>query len=64
MDNPAVTKLLDRFSEPSSYAGLTGILAIAGVVIPGGLVQSVIYLAAGICGVVSIILKEKGTKTQ
>ena len=52
--------LLARFSEPSSYAGLGALLALAGWhlsdTILGQLVQ---FLAAG-CGFLALALKERG----
>jgi hypothetical protein len=52
--------LLARFSEPSSYAGLGALLALAGWHFPdsdiGQLAQ---FLAAG-CGLAALLLKERG----
>lgn len=50
--------LLTRFSEPSSYAGLAGILAMLGVNSPTPLMQSISFIAAGICGVAAFFLPE------
>lgn len=51
--------LLVRFSEPSSYAGLAGILAVAHMSIPDGIVQSATFILAGVCGVVAFLIPEK-----
>jgi hypothetical protein len=52
--------LLARFSEPSSYAGLGAILALAGLHFSDSdLGQIAQFLAAG-CGVAALLLKERG----
>ena len=51
---------LARFSEPSSYAGLGAILALAGLHFSDSdLGQLAQFLAAG-CGLAALLLKEKG----
>jgi hypothetical protein len=42
-----------RFAEPSSWAGLSGLLATVGFNVPGAALQSAVYIAAGICGLVA-----------
>jgi hypothetical protein len=52
--------LLARFSEPSSYAGLGAILALAGVHFSDSVLgQLAQFLAAG-CGLAALFLKERG----
>src|ERR1700733_306076 len=52
--------LLARFSEPSSYAGLGAILALAGLHFSDtDLGQIAQFLAAG-CGLAALLLKERG----
>jgi len=51
---------LQRLSEPSTYAGLTGLIGMVGVSLPEGIGQYISYALAGIAGIVSILLKEKG----
>jgi hypothetical protein len=52
--------LLARFSEPSSYAGLSAVLALAGVHFSDSdLGQLAQFLAAG-CGLAALLLKERG----
>ena len=55
-----ISYLLARFSEPSSYAGLGAVLALAGLHFSetdyGQLAQ---FLAAG-CGLAALLLKERG----
>ena len=52
--------LLARFSEPSSYAGIGALLALAGVHFSDGdLGQVAQFLAAG-CALAALLLKERG----
>jgi len=51
--------LIARLSEPSSYASLTGILAMVGVSVPSGLMQNIVMALAGVFGIVGFFLKEK-----
>lgn len=55
---PTEWKLIDRFKEPSSYAGLTAALGGFGITLPAGYLQTISYLGAGICLALSIFLKE------
>lgn len=52
--------ILDRFKEPSSYAGLAGLLGMFGLQVDGGLIQSITYALSGVCGVVAFFLRERG----
>lgn len=55
-----ISYLLARFSEPSSYAGLGAILALAGLHFSDNdLGQLAQFLAAG-CGLAALLLKERG----
>ena len=51
--------ILDRFKEPSSYAALTGVLAMVGVIIPNDLWQSITMIGCGVCGAIGFFAKEK-----
>lgn len=51
--------LFERFSEPSSWAGLGTGLAVVGVNAPTATVQAGAHVLAGICGLLSFFLKEK-----
>jgi len=55
-------QIIDRFKEPSSYAALSGVLAMVGVVIPSDLWQSIVMLGCGISGVLGFFMKEKTKK--
>ena len=57
---PIVSYLLARFSEPSSYAGIGAVLALAGVHFSDSdLGQLAQFLAAG-CGLAALLLRERG----
>ncbi|HTQ34315.1 MAG TPA: hypothetical protein VMI30_09105 [Stellaceae bacterium] len=57
---PLVAFILARFSEPSSYAGIGAILALAGIHFSDSdLGQLAQFLAAG-CGLAALLLKERG----
>jgi hypothetical protein len=55
-------KLADRFKEPSSWSGITAILAAVGVSAPEGMIQAATGIAAGLAFLVSFFMKEKGSK--
>lgn len=56
----AIAFLLARFSEPSSYAGLGAVLAMAGFHFSDSVLgQAAQFLAAG-CGLAALFLKERG----
>jgi hypothetical protein len=52
--------IIARFKEPSSYAALTGVLALVGINIDPGLMQQISTALAAIAGIVGFFLKEKG----
>jgi hypothetical protein len=55
-----VAYVLARFSEPSSYAGLGALLALAGFHFSDSVVGQIAqFLAAG-CGLAALFLKERG----
>jgi hypothetical protein len=55
-----ISFVLARFSEPSSYAGLSALLALAGFHFSNtDLGQLAQFLAAG-CGLAALLLKERG----
>ncbi len=57
---PMLSYLLARFSEPSSYAGIGALLALAGMHFSDSdLGQLAQFLAAG-CGLAALLLKEHG----
>jgi hypothetical protein len=52
--------LLARFSEPSSYAGLGAILALAGWHLSDTTLGQMVQLLAAACGLLALGLKERG----
>lgn len=52
--------LLARFSEPSSYAGLSAGLALIGLNLPDPTLAALVQLLAAGCGLVALLLKERG----
>jgi sulfite exporter TauE/SafE len=51
--------LLARFSEPSSYAGLGAILALAGWNLPDPALAQLVQLLAAACGLIALCLKDR-----
>lgn len=54
-----IYQLVHRFSEPSSYAGLSALFALLGVAIPGALIQAITLTLSGVCGVVAFFMPEQ-----
>jgi hypothetical protein len=52
--------LLARFSEPSSYAGLSAFLALLGWNLSDTAVGDLVQLLAAACGLVALLLKDRG----
>jgi len=52
--------MLDRLKEPSTWAGLAAMIGTFGVQIPDDIIKYGVMVCAGIAGVVSFVLKEKG----
>ena len=61
MDIAAIAR---RLREPSSWAGLSGLLALFGVHLAPDFLQSIILIGAGAAGVISIFVPEKGQPTD
>ena len=51
--------ILSRFKEPSSYAALTGVLALVGINVEPGLMQQISTAAAALAGIAGFFLKEQ-----
>ena len=51
--------IISRFKEPSSYAALTGVLALVGVNIDPGLMQQISTALAALAGIAGFFLKEQ-----
>lgn len=50
--------LAARFKEPSSWAGLAAFLAIVGVNLDTGVVESIAYIGAGTAGLLAFFLPD------
>src|SRR5690349_1741015 len=57
---PILAYLLARFSEPSSYAGIGALLALAGWNLSDTIVGQLSQLLAAGCGLLALCLKERG----
>jgi hypothetical protein len=51
--------IIDRFKEPSTYAGLTALLAAFGLQVDGQLLQAVFAVATALAGLASVFVKEQ-----
>lgn len=51
--------LLERLHEPSTYAGIFGVLAAFGVAVQPELADAIIGAGIGVTGLALIIIKEK-----
>ena len=54
--------LLSRLREPSTMAGLAGLLAAVGISVPGEMVTQITVVIGGVAGIASMMMKEKGEK--
>ena len=50
---------MNRFKEPSSYAALSGVFAMVGIMVPNDLWQSVVMIFCGAAGAVGFFIREK-----
>jgi hypothetical protein len=55
--------LLARLQEPSTYAGLSALLGLAGVQIPDAKYQAIIHAIAAVAGALAIFLGESNGPT-
>ena len=51
--------IISRFKEPSSYAALTGVLALVGINVDPGLMQQISTALAALAGVAGFFLGER-----
>jgi hypothetical protein len=51
--------ILTRLQEPSTYAGLSALLALAGLNIPDAKYQSITHAIAAIAGAIAMFVGEK-----
>lgn len=53
--------ILNRFKEPSSWAGFAALLAIAGIHLPEAVNAQIGAVGAAVCGLLAVILPEQGS---
>lgn len=55
-----MTKILDRFKEPSSWAGIAVLISVAGnlVGIPAGAGELIVNAGSSVCALAAFFLKE------
>ena len=53
-----VSYILERLSEKSTYATITAVLGVAGVVLPPGVMQDITLVGMGASALAGIIIKE------
>ena len=53
-----MNSIAKRLSEPSSWAGLGGILAAVGLSVPSATLQAITLLGAGLASVAAIVIPE------
>lgn len=51
--------ILERFKEPSSWAGLAALLSSLGIQLPDGVAENAAFILAGVSGLLAVFLKEK-----
>ena len=52
--------LLLRLREPSSMAGIAGLLAAVGISLPGDMVTEITVVVGGLAAIASMFMPEKG----
>ena len=60
--NFIIQMVLRRLKEPSSFAGLGGVLVACGISLPGGdaALQHIITIVGGVAALASMFMKERG----
>lgn len=54
--------LVNRFKEPSSWAGIAGLVAMFGV--PLGVAQALVVAVAGVCGAIAVLMPQRQNMPQ
>lgn len=55
-----MNRILGLFSQPSTYAGLSGLSAAVGLSVPQ--FEAVATAAAAVCGVLAVFIDERGAR--
>ena len=53
-----IKEIAARFKEPSSWGGLAAFLAIVGVNLDSGVIESIVYVGAGAAGLIAFFLPD------
>ena len=56
--------MLSRLKEPSTFAGLGGVLAAVGISLPPEAMTSIITIVGGVAALASMFMKERAEKTD
>lgn len=51
--------MLQKFAQPSSWAGIAGLVLVIAPNVPSAVMQSVVSVGAGICALLAFFLDEK-----
>ena len=64
--NFIIQMVLSRLREPSTFAGLGGVLMACGISLPGGdaALQHVVTIIGGVAALASMFMKERAEKTD
>ena len=54
-----MVELMNRLKEPSSYAALSGVFAMLGIMVPSDLWQSVVMVCCGAAGAIGFFVGEE-----
>lgn len=57
-----MSAVLNRFKEPSSYAGIAALAAVVAPNLDSGVVQHLTAILAALAGLASFFMREKGSK--
>ena len=58
--NIFVSMILNRLREPSTFAGLGGLLAAVGISLPPEMQSTLVTIVGGLAALASMFMREKG----
>ena len=58
--NIFVSMILNRLREPSTFAGLGGLLAAVGISLPPEMQSTIVTIVGGLAALASMFMREKG----
>jgi len=58
--NIFVSMILNRLREPSTFAGLGGVLAAVGISLPPEMQSTIVTIVGGVAALASMFMREKG----